>query len=66
MCLTDEDRRAWDLYTRINNQFVYDFHALPLIFEIEGLSMSRREAKELLEKLAVIHELMIEKAKKAT
>ena len=43
---------------------MYDFHALPLVLEIEDLHLSRREARELLEKLAIIHEMTVEKNRK--
>jgi len=49
--------QAWELYGAINSQFVYDFHALPLVFEIFDIHCTRREAKELLKKLSIIHDL---------
>ena len=46
-----------ELYQAINTQFVYDFHALPLVFEIFNIQVTRAEAMELLEKLNLIHDL---------
>ena len=46
-----------ELYQAINTQFVYDFHALPLVFEIFDIQATRAEAIELLEKLNLIHDL---------
>jgi len=46
---------AWELYQFINSQFVYDFHALPLVFEILKPRWSRAEAVLMLEKLIIIH-----------
>jgi len=40
---------------------VYDFHALPLVFEIEDLHLTRSQARELLTKLAIIHEMVTKK-----
>ena len=53
--LLPENREAWDLYRQINTQFVYDFHALPLVFNVYGIRCNREEAKELLNKLILIH-----------
>lgn len=39
----------------IANKFVYDFHALPLVFEILKPQMSQNEALRLLDKLILIH-----------
>jgi len=54
--LWKENHEAWAYYTRyINTQFVYDFQALPLVFNVLQLEMTRREALILLEKLILIH-----------
>ena len=44
-----------DLYDTINTQFVHDFNALGLVFEVFGISCTRGEAKEMLDKLITIH-----------
>jgi len=54
---------AWELYHAINTKFVYDFHALPLVFEIHGIQCTRAEAKIMLEKLTMIHQAKAEKRK---
>lgn len=55
---SDKDLEAWGLYQAINSQFVYDFQALPLVFEVKNIQCTRREAEELLEKLSIIHDLV--------
>lgn len=51
-----ENREAWELYREwLNNRFVQDFSALPLVFDMLGLKKTRPEAKALLKKLIVIH-----------
>jgi len=42
----------------IANKFVYDFHALPLVFDILKPEMTKREAIKLLEKLILIHSII--------
>lgn len=44
-----------ELYQLINTQFVYDFHAIALVFEVFHPQCSRAEAREMLEKLISIH-----------
>ena len=61
--ISEENLEAWNLYCAINNQFTYDFGALPLVFEIYNVECTRSEAKLLLEKLALIHDLIKEKQK---
>lgn len=56
--ISTEDVEVWELYQAINSQFVYDFHALPLVFEIHDIHCTRSEAKELLKKLSIIHDLI--------
>lgn len=46
---------AWRIYGYIANKFTYDFHALPLIFEVLKPEMTRGEALKLLDKLILIH-----------
>jgi len=41
----------------INTQFVYDFHALPLVFEVANIQCTRNEAFTMLEKLIMIHDI---------
>ena len=53
--ISDEDYDIWELYCAINTQFVHDFHALALVFEIHNIQCTRREAKDLLNKLSLIH-----------
>ena len=56
--LLPENNEAWELYRTLNTQFVHDFHAQPLVFEIFGVQCTRAEAKGLLEKLILIHQMM--------
>lgn len=56
--VSTEDLEIWELYQAINNQFVYDFNALPLVFEIFDIHCTRREARELVKKLSIIHDLV--------
>jgi len=37
---------------------VYDFHALPLVFEVLDIQVTRAEARSMLEKLIMIHQLI--------
>ncbi len=55
--LLPENQEALVLYGIINTDFVQDFQALPLIFQIYKPRMSRREAGLLLKKLILIHDL---------
>ena len=43
------------MYQVINTQFVRDFNALGLVFEIFGMCCTKGEARDLLEKLILIH-----------
>jgi len=58
--LSEANQEAWELYQTINSQFVYDFHALPLVFDVYGVRCTREEAKVLLEKLILIHGMISE------
>ena len=49
---------AWQCYSLIANQFVYDFHAVQLVFDILNLKLTREQAILLLEKLIIIHRVM--------
>ena len=62
MRLSEENRQAWELYRVISTQFVYDFGALPLVFDVYNVRCTRQEAKELLTKLAIIHDMVRKKA----
>ena len=53
--LFPENRDVWELYRTINTQFVYDFNALSLVFDVYGIKCTRKESKEMLEKLILIH-----------
>ncbi|GAH37797.1 unnamed protein product, partial [marine sediment metagenome] len=59
-----DDLQAWELYGAINSQFVYDFGGLALVFEIFDIQCTRSEAKELLKKLSIIHDLVTEHGRK--
>ena len=61
--VSPEDLQAWELYQAINSQFVYDFHGLPLVFEIFDIRCTRQEARELLERLSIIHDLVTKHSK---
>ena len=52
------NHEVWRIYGYIANKFCYDFHALPLIFEILKPEMSRGEAMQLLDKLILIHSII--------
>ena len=52
---------AWIFYQRAANQFVYDFHALPLVFELYQPKLTLREARLLFEKLVIIHSALSKK-----
>lgn len=58
--LFSSNREAWQLYSLINRRFIYDHHALPLVFEIVNPKMTRGEAFGLLEKLCIIHDVINE------
>jgi len=62
--LLPENKDVLDLYEKINTHFVYDFKALPLVFEIYGIQCTRGEAKEMLEKLIMIHSFLQKHKKK--
>jgi len=55
---------AWELYYLIANQFVYDFHALPLVFELYRPRLTLAEARLLFEKLVIIHSEMTRREEK--
>ena len=55
--LFPDNRDAWDIYQMLNTQFVHDFHAQLLVFEAFGIQCTRAEAKNLLEKLILIHKI---------
>lgn len=55
--LSSQDQEILDLYHEINSQFVYDFHALELVFEVHAIRCTRSEAKKLVRKLIMIHKL---------
>jgi len=55
--LTEENDEIWTFYHIINTQFVYDFQALPLVFEIYNIQCTRNEAQIMLEKLIMIHDI---------
>ena len=61
--ISEQDQEIWQLYQAINTQFVYDFHALPLVFEIFGIQATRMEAQDMLEKLILIHGIVIKDKK---
>ena len=63
--LTEDNDEIWTLYHIINTQFVYDFQALPLVFEIYNIQCTRNEAQIMLEKLIMIHALITEKNREA-
>lgn len=62
--VTEENSEVWDLYHIINTQFVYDFQALPLVFEVYNIRCTRNEAVTMLEKLILIHDLITKKNRK--
>lgn len=62
--LSPENWDIWRLYQTINTQFVYDFHALPLVFNVWALKMTHEEAKMLLDKLTMIHGILSQKKEK--
>jgi len=47
----------------INSQFVADFGALPLVFDVFGIKCTRVESRSILEKLILIHRMVTENAK---
>jgi len=66
----DKDNPLWpanqlavDLYWRLNSQFVYDFHATELIFQtfLHGMTFTKDEAIELIDKLILIHSIVYKK-----
>lgn len=62
--LSPADQAVWELYQDINRQFVYDFGALSLVFEIHGLKLSKPEAKRILRELCGIHDIVTEHGRK--
>ena len=60
--ITDANYEIWELYQKfINTQFVYDFQALPLVFEVLNIQCTRHEAFTMLEKLITIHDMVTQK-----
>ena len=53
-----ENRLAVELYQFLSSHFVQDFGAWPLVFEIFKLSLTKEEARLLLLKLIIIHDLV--------
>jgi len=64
--LSPANKEVWELYQTITTKFIYDFQLSPLVFEIFDIQCTRGEAKEMLEKLIMIHQIKSEKQKKTT
>lgn len=62
--LWESNVEAWTFYLQIANQFVYDFHALPLVFELYQPRMTLPEARLLYEKLVILHSELTKKPDK--
>lgn len=56
--LLPENEEALNIYMLLNTSFSREFGALPLVLEIYNLKLTRREAKLLLKKLIMIHDLL--------
>jgi hypothetical protein len=52
------NREVFQIYNLIASRFVYDFHAINLVFDIYCMKLSKDEAVLLLEKLIIIHREM--------
>lgn len=50
-----EERRALDLYHALRLSVVQELHLIPLVFDGYGLRLTRREVRELLDLLEVVH-----------
>ena len=56
--LQPENRDLLTLYRTINTAFVKDFSALALVFEVHNIACTRDYAREMLERLILIHPLV--------
>ena len=59
--LSDEDRTALRLFKALTRPGVQDMGLVPVVFEVEGLVLTRPEARGLLERLAVLYQHAAEK-----
>lgn len=54
--LWESNQEVFEIYELINNKFVYDFGALPFVFEALDLKMTKDKRMKLLKKMIVIHQ----------
>ena len=58
-----ENHQVFEIYNLLNSQFVHDFNALELVFQLLDLKMTRSEALLLFKKLTCIHKILVERDK---
>jgi hypothetical protein len=54
--LSDEDRQALTVFRSLTRPGVQEMGLVPVVFEVEGLVLTRPEARGLLERLAVLYQ----------
>jgi hypothetical protein len=54
--LSDEDRQALTLYRALTQPGVQEMGLVPVVFEVEGLTLTRPEARGLLARLSVLYQ----------
>ena len=54
--LSDEDRQALTVFRALNRPGVQEMGLVPVVFEVEGLVLTRPEARGLLERLSVLYQ----------
>ena len=54
--LSDEDRTALRVFRSLTRPGVQEMGLVPVVFEMEGLVLTRPEAQGLLERLAVLYQ----------
>ena len=59
--LCQKNIEVWRLYQTINTQFVYDFQAIQLVFNVYAFRLTQEEAKDMLDKLILIHGILTQR-----
>lgn len=57
LCEINQD--AWHLYEMLKSRFVQDLNMAQWVFELADIKCTRKEGIELLEKLILLHNLML-------
>lgn len=56
--LTPGNSLAFDLYRLLRSRFVADTGAWPLVFDVLGIELTRNDARRLLDRLILIHDIL--------